>query len=87
MSKLGKLVEDRRKQLKMTQTDLGIVLGLGSKNGGQFVSNVARGTHKWPPNHLPAICRVLKISRSEMCAQFLADKKDEFDKLFEKKKV
>ena len=87
MGKVEKFVERRRIELKMTQTDLGIVLGFGAKTGGQLVSNKARGIEGWPRKYYPALCRILKISRADLMEQFMADRKTEFDSIFEKKKA
>lgn len=79
-SRVSRYVEKKRKLLKMSQTDLCSVLGLASN--GQFASNVERGICQWPDKYLPSICRVLKISRYELAEYYLADRKEEYEKLF-----
>lgn len=83
MSRVGDFVEKRRKQLNMTQAELGAVLGFNSTK--QFVSNIARGESEWPDFYLPKLCRILKISRYELVEYYIEDRKRDFNKLFRTK--
>lgn len=63
MSALGKLIAKRRKELKVSQSQLAEALGYSTP---QFVSNWERGISKVPVDKFRRISKKLKIQLNQM---------------------
>jgi transcriptional regulator with XRE-family HTH domain len=70
MTKLTKLIKDRRVLLKITQNELATKLGFSN---GQFSSNVERGICEWPPKYYKKLCNILRLDLNEMVLEAVDD--------------
>lgn len=58
--RLGNFLKNRRKDLGLTQVDLGKKLGYSN---GQFISNWERGLSGPPEKKINKLCRVLGVNK------------------------
>jgi transcriptional regulator with XRE-family HTH domain len=60
-NEVAKLMIERRKQLRLSQTKLSTKLGFSEKNG-QYVSNIERGRCQFPTRFINKLANVLEVS-------------------------
>lgn len=77
----GKVIKAGREKRKMSQRDLGKVLG---HTTGQFVHHLEIGKAVMPAKLVPQICQVLKIPQSKLIAAALKDHQRAFEKSIQK---
>lgn len=63
MKKLNKFLEKKRKEIGLSQDDVGRLLGFSN---GQFISNIEREDCGLPPKHFKKVSRVYGIEPMEM---------------------
>lgn len=82
MSYIGDLIKRRRKELKLSQNDLGKELGFG----GQYVSNIERGMCVFPKEKIKLTATVLKIDPRIIIHRMTFDYANELKKLAQLRK-
>lgn len=70
--KMGQFIRAKRTELKISQTDLGRMLGWTSSKG-QVISNIERGLQQMPPEYINKLSLILVTPRELILDYYVED--------------